>query len=91
MNVKDCGFNFPEDRLFPSRATIACLVVWVLLLFPCISLFLLTLAGVASGPVAHPAPSYLAHLHYSPMQSSLLTEPLAPPSGMARYLAEVER
>jgi hypothetical protein len=89
--MKDYGSEYPILRRLPSRATLACIVVIALLIFIGQSLFLLTLAGVASGPAAHPAPAHLAHLLSSP-SPSLPTEPLAPPNGMARVLlAEVER
>lgn len=90
--MKDYGSEYPVLRRLPSRATIVSAVVLAVIILVCQSFFLLTLAGVASGPAAHPAPSHLAPSFSSPDLDTLLPEPLAPPSGMARVLlAEVER
>jgi hypothetical protein len=89
--MKDYGSEYPILRRIPSRATLACIVIFAVLIFACQSLFLLTVAGVASGPAAHPAPAHLAPSFPLP-HHSLHTEQLAPPSGIARVLfAEVER
>jgi len=88
--MKDYGSEYPILRRLPSRATLACIAVFAVLILVGQSLFLLTLAGVASGPAAHPAPAHLAHS--SSLPNSLPTESLAPPNGMDRVLlAEVER
>lgn len=87
--MKDYGSEFPVIR--PKLSTILVVFAFGIIIFVCQSLFLLTLAGVASGPAAHPAPAHLAH-SFSPPQNSLPTDPQAPPNGMDRVLlAEVER
>lgn len=54
-----------------------------LLMFICITLTLSTLAGIASGPAAHPASAHLAPL-YALNSDTLIAESQAQPSGMAR-------
>jgi hypothetical protein len=87
--MKDYGSDYPVIR--PKMTTILAIFLVGLMIFIGESVFLLRLAGVASGPAAHPAPAHLAHLLPSPSQS-LPTDPQAPPNGMDRVLlAEVER
>ena len=62
-----------------------------LLMFVCISLTLSTLAGIASGPAAHPASAHLAPLLDLSHKNSLHAEQLAPPSGTARLFAGLQQ
>lgn len=72
------------SRTWPAIASAA-------IMYPCITLFLSTLAGVASGPAAHPASAHLAPLTDRSHDNSLHTEQLAPPSGTARFIVEVSQ